>query len=156
MQTFLPYAEFAKCAATLDVRRLGKQRVEAYQILRTLQGLSRGWRNHPAVAMWRGYEDALGLYLNAMIAEWERRGYTNNMARYPLPDDATPPLPPWLGRDELHASHRSNLLRKDPDFYGQFGWDEPPDLPYHWPGGQEQERESESEGEGASPVAGRP
>jgi hypothetical protein len=80
MQTFLPYADFERCAATLDSRRLGKQRVEAFQILRALRGEGRGWRNHPAVLMWRGYEDALGLYLNAMIAEWERRGYRNNVS----------------------------------------------------------------------------
>jgi hypothetical protein len=33
----------------------------------------------------------------------------------------------------LHDSHRSNLLRKDPQWYGQFGWTVPDDLPYVWP-----------------------
>ena len=33
----------------------------------------------------------------------------------------------------MHASHRSNLLRKEPAHYTQFGWTEPPDLPYVWP-----------------------
>lgn len=33
----------------------------------------------------------------------------------------------------MHASHRSNLLRKEPEYYTQFGWTEPPDLPYVWP-----------------------
>jgi len=42
-------------------------------------------------------------------------------------------LPLWLGNEELHASHRSNLLRKAPLWYGQFGWTEPDDLPYIWP-----------------------
>lgn len=42
-------------------------------------------------------------------------------------------LPPWLGDPAFHASHRSNLLRKDPVHYGQFGWTEGPDLPYVWP-----------------------
>jgi hypothetical protein len=41
--------------------------------------------------------------------------------------------PPWLGDERLHASHRSNLLRKDPEHYGQFEWTEPDDLPYWWP-----------------------
>jgi hypothetical protein len=43
------------------------------------------------------------------------------------------PMPPWWGDPAFHASHRSNLLRKDPVWYGQFGWAEPPDLPYVWP-----------------------
>lgn len=137
MQTFLPYADFERCAATLDSRRLGKQRVEAFQILRALRGEGRGWRNHPAVLMWRGYEDALGLYLNAMIAEWERRGYRNTLARYPIPEGREIVMPAWLGNEAVHASHRSNLLRKDPRFYGRYGWTEPADLPYVWPVRQE-------------------
>ena len=36
MQTFLPYADFARCAAVLDPRRLGKQRVEVLQIMRAI------------------------------------------------------------------------------------------------------------------------
>ena len=36
MQTFLPYPDFAASAAALDDRRLGKQRVEALQVLRAL------------------------------------------------------------------------------------------------------------------------
>jgi Pyrimidine dimer DNA glycosylase len=36
MQTFLPYPDFVACARVLDSRRLGKQRVEALQILRAL------------------------------------------------------------------------------------------------------------------------
>jgi hypothetical protein len=43
------------------------------------------------------------------------------------------PKPPWLGLEIYHASHRSNLLRKDPVWYGKFGWIESPDLPYYWP-----------------------
>jgi hypothetical protein len=41
--------------------------------------------------------------------------------------------PDWFGNKEFHASHRSNLLRKDPEFYGKYGWTEPHDLPYIWP-----------------------
>ena len=59
MQTFLPYPDFQKTAQCLDNKRLGKQRVEARQIISTLEGKSNGWRNHPAVKMWKGYEDCL-------------------------------------------------------------------------------------------------
>jgi hypothetical protein len=41
--------------------------------------------------------------------------------------------PNWIGDEKFHASHRSNLLRKDKEFYGKFGWAEPDDLPYFWP-----------------------
>ncbi|MDF1535558.1 MAG: MSMEG_6728 family protein [bacterium] len=132
MQTFLPYPDFGKTAQVLDNRRLGRQRVEAYQILRTLSGLSKGWRNHPAVRMWRGYEMALSAYMNAMIDEWERRGYRNTMFRVALP--VAWEKPPWLGDEALHRAYRSNLLRKDPDHFGRFWPGEPDDLEYVWPG----------------------
>lgn len=70
MQTFLPYPDITLSAAVLDYKRLGKQRVEAMQILNALAGLKRGWTNHPAVRMWRGYEDGLAAYHDACISEW--------------------------------------------------------------------------------------
>ena len=131
MQTFLPYDGFIKSGMALDYRRLGKQRVEAYQILRTLRGEGKmGWQHHPAVKMWQGYEDALAMYHDTMIMCWLERGYKNNMK---LTHVSQAKMPPWMGDPQFHASHRSNLLRKDPVYYGQFGWTEPPDLPYVWP-----------------------
>jgi hypothetical protein len=133
MQTFLPYPDFRKSAACLDNRRLGKQRVEALQILNILAGKSRGWRNHPAVLMWRGYEKALRQYLRAVILEWKRRGFKNSI-RVPravelLPED----IPRWIRGRKFHSSHRSNLLRKDPQHYSQFSWKVDPDMPRYWP-----------------------
>lgn len=69
MQTFLPYPDFAESARVLDDGRLGKQRVEAYQIVRTLDEVTRGWRHHPVVKMWRGHADALIDYGLAMCIE---------------------------------------------------------------------------------------
>jgi hypothetical protein len=132
MQTFLPSPDFEACARCLDSRRLGNQRLEALIILRTLRRqTSGGWRHHPAVKMWRGHENELAHYLNCMIAEWVRRGYRNNIRRRRVRFPLRPP--PWLGEERLHASHRSNLLRKDAAYYGRFGWREPPTLPYYWP-----------------------
>lgn len=131
MQTFLPYPDYVDSARCLDYRRLGKQRVEAFQILKTLRGEGKmGWRNHPAVKMWKGHEDALAQYMNIMIREWKRRGYKNTMQEVEV---ASALPPPWIYSTEICASHRSNLLRKDPEFYSKFGWKEPADLPYIWP-----------------------
>lgn len=130
MQTFLPYPDFRESARVLDMRRLGKQRVEAKQIA---TALVRGgaWSRHPATLMWSGHLVALGAYYNAVLDEWVRRGYRSTMVR--MPTSAVYRLPFWVGDDTFHASHRSNLLRKDPAHYGQFGWQEPSDLPYVWP-----------------------
>jgi len=131
MQTFLPYSDFRETAVCMDWRRLGRQRVEAYQILRTLSGLSKGWIRHPAVKMWAGYELALSAYMNEMIMEWMKRGYKNNMYLVALPESY--PRPEWLGDQAIHTAYRSNLIRKNPDYYREFWPDIPDDLPYIWP-----------------------
>ena len=41
MQTFLPYTDFRKSLESLDNKRLGKQRVEAYQIISAITGRTR-------------------------------------------------------------------------------------------------------------------
>ncbi len=130
MQTFLPYPDFKRSAKVLDYRRLGKQRVEALQILKALQVENYGWRNHPIVKMWKDYESALIEYKNCMIEEWINRGYNNTMAIDAINDAIVYPM--WLGNEELHASHRSNLLKKDHDYYSQFNWEEEPGRDYIW------------------------
>ena len=132
MQTFLPYPDLADSVACLDSKRLGKQRVEAMQILNVLEGRRTGWKNHPAVKMWTGHTAALHLYKDLCINEWVSRGFNNTMVRTATTNDLEPNLPNWWDGD-IHATHRSNLLRKDAAHYGQFGWCETDDLPYHWP-----------------------
>lgn len=136
MQTFLPYESFTESAKCLDYRRLGKQRVEAYQILRALTGESKGWTNHPATKMWKGFEYALAEYGFDICGEWRQRGYKDTLmpkfyAFFADAPDYTYPL--WLGNEQFHASHRSNLLRKNKEFYSKYGWTEPDNLPYVWP-----------------------
>ena len=120
----------------LDRARLGKQRVETWQIYRALTEPSYGWKNHPATKMWQGYTDALLKYGIAICQEWQNRGYQDTLlskflAAVRSGDNIS--YPPWLGMPELHASHRGNLLRKFPDHYSKFGWTDSPDLPYVWP-----------------------
>ena len=133
MQTFLPYNNFQKSVECLDYKRLGKQRVEAMQILNILLSNKKtgGWVNHPAVKMWRGYENALALYMNTCIIEWIKRGYNNTMKIFVVFEGEVK-YPGWFGDLNFHASHRSNLLRKDHKYYSKFGWVEPTDLPYVW------------------------
>jgi len=132
MQTFLPYSNFNRCAKILDNKRLGKQRVEAYQIMQALKNPNYGWQHHPAVEMWRGYEDQLALYYNYILREWLHRGFRNSMSFMNWIEVGIH-IPLWLGNEEFHASHRSNLLRKNPEHYSKFGWTEPNNLPYYWP-----------------------
>ena len=133
MQTFLPYADLQESVRVLDYRRLGKQRVETFQVLNILldRTPTKGWRNHPVTVMWTGYESALQLYQNYTIQEWISRGYKNTMLLEDV-DMNSVVMPHWFGLEEFHRSHRSNLLRKDYEYYSQY-FDEDPNLPYYWP-----------------------
>ncbi|KOX00481.1 cytoplasmic protein [Streptomyces sp. NRRL B-1140] len=149
MQTFLPYPGFRATALALDRRRLGKQRVEALQVLRGLVVPGYGWRRHPAVRMWRGYEEALVRYGLEICRVWREQGHQDTCAatlvadlaarrpHAPIRDQhelaAEGELPPWLGDGPFHESHRSALVRKDPAAYTALFPDVPDDLPYVWP-----------------------
>lgn len=133
----------------LDTRRLGKQRVEALQVVRALTWPTYGWKRHPAVRMWEGFVEALGAYGVAVCEEWCRRGFGDTCAATMAVDlaaagvavpvrsqaalAAAGSVPPWLGDEALHRSHQSALLRKDPAWYGRFFPGVPDDLPYVWP-----------------------
>jgi len=139
MQTFLPYADFAKSAQCLDRQRLGKQRVETLQIMTALM-TGKGWVNHPATLMWRRYEWALLRYQEAVCAEWRYRGYQDTClekTRYIYDRHRRwveeKIWPHWIGDEAFHLAHQSNLIRKDPEHYRNFFLDLRDDLPYIYP-----------------------
>jgi len=110
------------------------------QLLNVLtDSTKKGWRNHPATKMWRGYEHALCMYGLACCAEWRSRGFKDTVAdniRARIDQFPDTGVPHWIGNPAFHAGHRSSLLKKDPEFYGRYGWTEPDDLPYVWPEGR--------------------
>lgn len=137
----MPYAHYIDVAGVLDPRRLGKQRVEAKQIAMTILDSTRGWQKHPAVNMWRGHVGSLCYYGLEMCNEWIRRGYVDNqaawfkdhLAQIQEVDSAACLVPRWLLQADVIISHRSNLIRKLPEYYRQFFPHTPDNLPYIWP-----------------------
>lgn len=201
MQTFLPYPDFQESAAVLDQVRLGKQRVETFQIMQALFGVKlitqvrewagiyhfqyyddegnhmepedaqrgvphtftrepvfhirnlpreewhfehpkkAGWSNHPAVRMWRGHEWVLLEYQKAVCEEWtveygfkdttwEKTAYVYFLQSHDIHDYHKPS---WLGNEEFHISHQSNLIRKFPGYYKRRFPNVPDNIPYIWP-----------------------
>lgn len=137
MQTFLPYESYEQSAACLDNRRLGKQRVEVWQLYRANLGETKGWRNHPAAKMWLDFDWQLLQYGIACCNEWIKRGFNDTLRDKMIEAQdlwERGSTPRWLTETELCLSHRSNLLRKMPEHYRPiFGPDVPDDLPYIWP-----------------------
>ena len=134
MQTFLPYPDYMQSMQCLDKKRLGNQ---VYRECKTI--ITGGWPNHPASKMWAGHFRSLANYaLYGVIAmqKWYSADVCQRWLKYYKDQAEMHPrsgFPPWIGNDAFHASHKSALLRKDPIWYGQFGWDVPSDLPYVWP-----------------------
>lgn len=141
MQTFLPYSDYYKSMQCLDKDRLGNQ------VWREGLTLIRGkWKNHPAAKMWRGHFYSLGEYLMAGIRVLHERvgqpkyDYLAIRIMDEMKKHDNTGVPPWLGNEAFHASHRAALLYKLPEWYSQFGWQEKPDtlnekgkLNYVWP-----------------------
>ena len=150
MHTLLPYADFRKSAQTLDHYDCGRYTRLGNQMWReTLTLVRGGWQNHVASRMWRGYTFALAQYGLALVDECEERldrDYSHLRAEYQEWADKAPhqDMPWWLGDERVHATHRSNLLRKDgPARYGQYGWTEIPVDGYFWPFGADRPGEGE-------------
>lgn len=133
MQTFLPFKDFDKSAQALDSKRLNKQILECYQILKVLSNPDpkAGWRNHPAVKMWRGHEWGLFKYAMAMITEADERGIKidKNLDNIQTLSEKEYQywgvgLPAWFDNDivmrKVTATHKFNLFRKDPAHYKAF------------------------------------
>lgn len=143
MQTFITSSDLSFNARVLDRNRLGKQRIEAISIANTLLGVNEknGWRNHPAVKMWAGYESFLvRVYLRSVLDEWARRGYKNTkseehyarLIKHPTVANTPPKPPEWFG-EKVFRSHQSNLVRKKPLHYKHYFPNIPSDMEYYWP-----------------------
>jgi len=143
MKTFIPYRcksnpikGLLKSLKCLDNKRLGKQRVETYQIWSILSGNNtrQGWKNHPAVLMWKGYEDALVLYLILSCKIWATRKTklgkpfsnltmdqhikTFNLNKVLIKNEIK--FPKWWFSKELHNRDKAMLYHKNTEYYYKF------------------------------------
>lgn len=135
MQTFLPYSNFTQIAITLDSKRLFNQINEAKVLIDLHDGRTDNkWKNHPAYKMWIGYVNHLKSYHNKMIKYAKERKL--NVTQDFFESDCTNENIPFFLYDpdpRVILSHRSNLMRKKPDYYSQFGWKDYGINGYFWP-----------------------
>ena len=140
MQTFMTHDNYVDTAKSLDTKRLGKQRVEAYQILKALRGdydKTGAWVNHPATVMWRNHQYELALYGLTISVEFYERGFDGYSMMMKFTDICNDlqsgnreSYPWWVTNELLLTTHQSNLMRKDSSYYA---FDVPANIPYVWP-----------------------
>ena len=122
MQVFLPYPDFKKSLESLDDKRLGKQRVETYQLIAGLEGrptktgkpYSKGRVNHPISQMFRDNLPALKQYLNDSIDVWVARDKNNTMQKEVITEEIV--MPSWFGNEEFHDGvciKMPDIIRRD-------------------------------------------
>lgn len=130
MQIFLPYPDFEQSVRVLDRSRLGNQ------IWRECLTLIEGhWPNHPVSKMWANHHHAVALYMWHGITELITRNHIPRRtieqldsyitSRFPHPQvprcfDRNAILPPFIGNEAFHRSHRLALLYKNPVWYSKF------------------------------------
>lgn len=136
MQTFMTAASYYDTASKLDDKRLGKQRVEAFQIIKALRGDyndTGAWVNHPATRMWAGNIYQLACYGYAICEEWIGRGFDDSLIdefNNEIHNKRVTKHPWWVNSELLHLTHQSNLMRKASDLYD---FNVPDNIPYVWP-----------------------
>jgi hypothetical protein len=152
MRTFLPYADFAKCAECFTMKRLTKQRHDAMEIIYLLSGRNhptRGDRfmyNSPPKKVWQHCPLTLCQYVLALCDEYEKRtgkpdpirercigrqtwfiNRGGRMSRLTTPN--------FLASESMQNSHRAILARQDEQHYEKFGFVRCPDdeKVFYWP-----------------------
>ena len=137
MIAWSPYPNFAVSAHVLSATHLGRQLGDCTTMISILSGALPGGthRYDRSLDMWRGKERSLCTYTDAIVRELRRRGYYEDL-KSPLEDadlwqipkdwlEQKNTMPPWVGEESLHASHRATLLSEDMEWYAQMAWMEP-------------------------------
>lgn len=130
MQTFVPFPDLVMSAQALDSKRLNKQLLEGRQIYGILTSGKRtgAWVNHPAVKMWRNYDNGLYAYLEAVKDECVLRGIQTQKNWEAITElhewnwnrGSNTVMPTWWNDERVHESHRNNLYVKDSEYYHDF------------------------------------
>lgn len=139
MMIWLPFENFEECARSMDSRTLTIQRFDAWRLLHMLQhGVPAGMGQNATLRMWRDYPTWVAAYGMAICLEWEKTSdrpseLTQLFRDYLDVIDVTEDYPRWLGDSMLHMSHRSNMIKLDPDRYMKLWPGVIEGMPLMWP-----------------------
>ena len=73
--------------------------------------ITTGFRKHPAVCMWLGFEESLKDYINAHIETWIARGKNNTMRTYAISPNYLRPT--WTFSDAVINNFKSTLIERE-------------------------------------------
>lgn len=138
MITWMTMGTYGKTAKTLEREDLEIQREEVLHIVNWLIEEDSDCDDDDLVlGMWSGFEYALCIYGMFICMEWIRRGIVDEIfwklgnICHELGDSYQ--APPWIKDKDVIRSHRSNLMRYDPDKYGKLFKGTPENMPIIYP-----------------------
>lgn len=129
MQVFTPYKSPLDCAEALwkDSKRYNKQIIECRQILNAINGVGKGWFNHPVVKMYSNHKVWLNcymlclryyrLYQKSVVNELDKKSFYTSAEIYSNRADII--RPPFL-TEEFCDQHKRRLYTKSKEKYPQF------------------------------------
>jgi len=89
-----------------------------------------GFKLHPAILMWIGFEETLKYYINCHIDEWISRGFNNNMQLYGIKHPII--YPDWIYDDKLIKCHKATLINREIDRLEKCWYLKKPDFISSW------------------------
>jgi len=139
MQVFMPFPSFQESVNCLDKSRLGNQ---IWREAKTL--LTGGWSHHPAAKLWENHKPALATYCLAGLKSLLKNNWISpnsynlhyfTFLEYIDHNNPKPEMPPFIGNERFHLSHRLNLLWKLPSHYSKYFTEPVPTSKpeYYWP-----------------------
>lgn len=144
MQIFCPYPSPLECAKALwnDRLRYNKQIIECKQILDAIEGVGKGWFNHPVVKMYKNYKVWLTCYMLCLTYYRLYQKSVNEMDKKSLytsaeifNNRADQIRPPFL-TEEFCDQHKRRLYTKSPELYSQFAKYGKSDINYYYVDGE--------------------
>lgn len=145
MQVFVPYKEPLKVAIIMwsDKKRFNKQIIECRQILNAIEGVGKGWFNHPVVKMYKDHKEWLECYLkvfefyknihNDELSEYDKYYVNNDLELY---NKRANEITPLFLTDDFCYQHKRRLYTKSPELYSLFAKYGKSDINYYYVDGE--------------------
>lgn len=119
IEIYLPYEDFQKSLECMDVRTLGNQRIESFQLIKTLVwDEPKTSYSSPVEELWKNHTIALVKYYNMSVDLWKEKGFKNTFPKitnFKFPEEIS--LPECIGNSNFHRAYQIQLLKENRKHY---------------------------------------
>lgn len=146
METYVPYPDIEQIADSLHPADIRVSVITAMRVLDVAHEIEKTnlafVKQLPTVRMWLGHEVFLYEYATQLNSRRETgrlpartQQRLDEHLSWATSGDFSMDPPRWWGEERLHAAHRAELFRSNPNFYGKRFGHLVADAPMFWPVG---------------------